>query len=244
MSFTCSSKESGTPAGAPGSSRISPLRLRFSIREIERRIQQVEARTSSGEPRELPEAPAGVPDAFAEHMQLMFDLQAHAFESDATRVFSFKIGRDGSGRVYPEAGTTKSFHNASHHGARGEPVLEFAQINKWHVGQVPYFLDKLKTIQEGDGTLYDKTIVLYGSPMGDGNLHNHRRVPLFLVGGGNNRPGLGMHLKAPEGTPMANVMLSLLHHMGLDDLKSFGDSTGEFSFGTSTPVAVNSSSSR
>jgi hypothetical protein len=216
-----------------------------NIREMERRIQQVEARNTSGEPRELPEAPAGVPDSFSEHMQLMFDLQAHAFEADATRVFSFKIGRDGSGRVYPESGTTKSFHNASHHGARGAPVVEFSQINKYHVGQVPYFLDKLKSIQEGDGTLYDKTVVLYGSPMGDGNLHNHRRCPLFLVGGGNGRPGQGLHLRAPEGTPMANVMLSLLHHLGVDDLESFGDSTGEFSFdGPSRPAAAVNSSSR
>jgi hypothetical protein len=215
-----------------------------NIREIERRIEQVEARNTSGEPRELPDAPAGVPDAFAEHMQLMFDLQAHAFEADATRVFSFKIGRDGSGRVYPESGTTKSFHNASHHGARGAPVLEFSQINKWHVGQLPYFLEKLKGIQEEDATLLDRTVILYGSPMGDGNLHNHRRCPLFLVGGGNHRPGLGLHLKAPDGTPMANVMLSLLHHLGLDDLESFGDSTGEFSFGTPGGAAVNTSSSR
>jgi hypothetical protein len=214
-----------------------------NIREIERRIEQIEARNTSGEPRELPDAPAGVPDSFSEHMQLMFDLQAHAFEADATRVFSFKIGRDGSGRVYPESGTSKSFHNASHHGARGAPVLEFSQINKYHVGQLTYFLEKLKSIQEEDATLLDRTVILYGSPMGDGNLHNHRRCPLFLVGGGGGRPGLGMHLRAPDGTPMANVMLSLLHHLGHTDLESFGDSTGEFSFGT-PDVAATSSSSR
>lgn len=202
-----------------------------NVREMERRIERVEARNTSGEPRELPEAPAGVPDSFEEHMRLMFDLQAHAFEADATRVFSFKIGRDGSGRVYPESGTSKSFHNASHHGARGEPVLEFYQINKYHVSMIPYFLEKLRSIEEADGNLLDKTVVLYGSPMGDGNLHNHRRCPLFMVGGGNGRPGQGLHLKAPEGTPMANVMLSLVQHMGIDDLESFGDSTGDFSFG-------------
>jgi len=215
-----------------------------NVREMERRISLVEARNSSGEPRELPEAPAGVPDSFSEHMQLMFDLQAHAFEADATRVFSFKIGRDGSGRVYPESGVIKSFHNASHHGTQGEPVLEFFQVNRYHVSMIPYLLDKLKGIQEGEKNLLESTVVLYGSPMGDGNLHNHRRCPLFVVGGGNGRAGQGMHLKAPDGTPMANVMLSLLHHMGVDDLDSFGDSTGAFYFGDPGAVpAVSEASS-
>jgi hypothetical protein len=214
-----------------------------NIREMERRITRIEARNTSGEVRELPEAPAGVPDSFTEHMQLMFDLQAHAFEADVTRVFSFKIGRDGSGRVYPESGTSKSFHNASHHGMQGEPIVEFFKINQYHVSLIPYFLEKLKSIQEEDGNLLERTVLLYGSPMGNGNLHNHRRCPLFVVGGGNGRPGQGLHLKAPDGTPMANVMLNLLHHMGLDDMESFGDSTGAFWMGDpGTPSAVSEAS--
>jgi hypothetical protein len=206
-----------------------------NVREIERRIQLVEARNTSGEPRAIPEAPAGVPDGFAEHVQILFDLQAHAFAADLTRVISFKLGRDGSSRVYPESGSDRPFHPASHHGASGEPILDFYKINKYHVSMVPYFLEKLKGFQEGDSNLLDKTILLYGSPMGDGNLHNHRRNPLFLVGGGANRPGAGMHFKAADGTPSANVMLSLLHYLGLDDLETFGDSTGTFAFaGAST----------
>jgi hypothetical protein len=208
-----------------------------NVREMERRIQRVEARNTSGEPREIPEAPAGVPDSFAEHVQLMFDIQAHAFASDLTRVFSLKLGRDGSARVYPESGSDRPFHPASHHGARGEPVLEFYKINKYHVSMLPYLLEKLKGIEEGDGNLLDNTMVIYGSPMADGNLHNHRRCPLFVVGGGNGRAGRGQHLKAPDGTPMANVMLSLLHDLGLDDMETFGDSTGRFSFEPGAPTA-------
>jgi hypothetical protein len=196
-------------------------------REIERRIEQIEARNSSGEVRELPGAPAGVPDSFEEHVKLMFDLQALAFEADMTRVFSFKMGRDSSARVYPDSGTDKPFHPASHHGGSEAGVMDFYKLNKYHVGMLPYFLEKLKNTTEGDGNLLDKTMIIYGSPMADGNLHNHRRCPLFVAGRGGQLTG-GLHLKAPEGTPMANVMLSLMHRLGMDDVESFGDSTGEF----------------
>ena len=201
-----------------------------NVREIERRIQMIEAQNTSGEARELPGAPAGVPDSFEEHVKLMFDLQALAFESDMTRVFSFKMGRDSSARVYPDSGTDKPFHPASHHGGNEEGVLDFYKINKYHVSMLPYFLEKLKNIQEGDGNLLDKSMIIYGSPMADGNLHNHRRCPLFVAGGANGQLEGGVHLKAADGTPMANVMLSLIHKLGMDDMDGFGDSTGEFSF--------------
>lgn len=198
------------------------------VRELERRIQRVEERNSSGEARELPEAPIGVPDSFAEHMQLMFDFQVLAFQSDMTRVFSFKTGRDASSRSYPESGTDKGFHPASHHGGRESNIMDFNKINRYHVSMLPYFIDKLKNTTDGDGNLLDNTVVMYGSPMADGNVHNHRRCPLVLLGGQKiGIPG-NMHLKAPDGTPMANVYLSLLHRLGLDDMRQFGDSTGEF----------------
>jgi hypothetical protein len=198
------------------------------IREIERRIERVEARNTSGEPRELPGAPAGVPDSFEEHVKLMFDLQTLAFMSDTTRVFSFKMGRDGSGRVYPESGVNAAFHPASHHGGQEKRVVEFGKINQYHVSLVPYFLEKLKNTVEGDANLLDKTLVIYGSPMGDSNLHNHKRCPLFLAGGANGKLKGGQHIKAPDGTSMADVMLDLLHKLGLEDVRSFGDSTGPF----------------
>jgi hypothetical protein len=198
------------------------------IRELERRIQAVEARNSSGEPRELPEAPVGVPDSFAEHMKLMFDFQVLAFQSDMTRVFSFKTGRDASSRAYPESGTNKGFHPASHHGGREAAILDFNMINRYHVSMLPYFMDKLKSTMDGDKDLLEQTVIVYGSPMADGNLHNHRRCPLLLLGHGNGALAGNMHLKAPDGTPMANVMLTLMHKLGLDHMNSFGDSTGEF----------------
>src|SRR5437762_7732302 len=146
-----------------------------NIREIERRIQRVEARNASGEQRQMPEAPIGVPDSFEEHVHILMDLIALAFASDTTRVFSFKLGRDASGRSYPESGVTTGFHNASHHGEREDRILDFAKINKYHVSMVPYLLDKLKNTADGDSTLLDNSLVLYGSPMADSNIHNHRR---------------------------------------------------------------------
>ena len=199
------------------------------IREVERRIQRVEAYNSSGELRDLPEAPSGVPDSFEEHVKLMFDLQVLAFQSDMTRVASFKMGRDSSARVFPDSGCDKPFHPASHHGGDEEAVLEFSLINRYHVSMLPYFLGALHESMEGDATLLDKTMIIYGSPMGDPNLHNHKRCPLFVVGGANGRLAGNMHLRAEPGTPMANVMLTLLHVLGLDDMKSFGDSTSDFS---------------
>ena len=203
-----------------------------NIREIEQRIQRTEERNRSGEVRELPGAPAGVPDSFEEHVKIMFDLQLLAFESDITRVFSFKIGRDGSGRVYTESGVDAGFHNASHHGTREERIEQFAELNKYHVSMLPYFAEKLKNTMEGDSSLLDNTVIVYGSPMANGNLHNHRNCPLILLGHGGGVLEGGVHVRAADDTPMANVMLTLMHRLGLEDQKAFGDSTGKFSFTT------------
>ncbi len=196
------------------------------VREIERRIQKVEASNSSGDPRELPGAPVGVPDAFAEHVKLMFDLQAVAFASDITRVFSFKMGRDGSSRAYPESGVTAGFHPASHHQDREERIREFQKINTYHIAQLPYFLAKLKNTPDGDRTLLDNTLIIYGSPMGNSNVHNHKRCPLFFAGHAGGRLKGGLHIRTADGTPMANPLLGAMHLLGLSDMKTFGDSTG------------------
>lgn len=215
-----------------------------NLREIERRIQTIEARNMSGEQRELAEAPAGVPDDYGDHVRLMFDLQALAFASDMTRVVTFKTSRDVSGRVFPETGVTAGFHAASHHGGDPERVLQFNEINRYHVSLIPYFLEKLSGMYEGDTHLLDKTLIVCGSPMGDPNLHNHRRCPLFLAGGANGRlPKGGLHVKAPDGTPMANVLLSAMHMLGMDDVDSLGNSTGDFSF-TPGRATMESESSR
>ena len=199
-----------------------------NVREVERQIQMTEERNAAGAEREIPEAPAGVPDSFREHMEMMFDLQALAFQADLTRVFSLKASRDTTNRVYPESGVTNAFHPTSHHGDREEALQDFARINRYHVSLLPYLMERLQGIDEGGTNLLDKTMIIYGSSMADGNQHNHRRCPLILLGGANGRLTGGLHLKAPAGTPMANVMLSALHALGLDDLETFGDSTGEF----------------
>jgi len=199
-----------------------------SVREIERRIQIIEAQNSSGAERELPEAPAGVPDSFRDHMEIMFDLQVLAFESDTTRIVSFKTGRDASNRTFPESGSDSGFHPASHHGDREDRILEFNKISQYRLGMLAHFMERLQNTHDGESSLLDQTVVMWGSPMGDANLHNHRRCPLILLGRGNGALQGGMHYRAPDGTPMANVFVSLMHKMGLSDLNSFGDSTGEF----------------
>ena len=196
------------------------------VREIERRIQKVEETNSSGEQRELPGAPKGVPDSYEEHVKLMMDLQVLAFQADITRVFAFKMSRDVSNRVFiPEVNT--GFHIASHHGEREDRILDFAKINTYHVGLVPYLLDKLKSTADGDsGTLLDNSLVFYGSPMGNPNVHNHKRCPLFIAGHASGAIKGNLHIKAADGTPMANAMLSMLRAFDIGD-SQFGDSTAE-----------------
>jgi len=211
-----------------------------NVREIERRIQGIEARNTSGEQREIPDAPPGVPDSVDEHIKLMFDLQVLAFQADMTRVISYKLGRDLSSRVYPESGSMTPFHSASHHAGKPEQILDFNLVNRYHVSMLTHLLDGLKNSMEGDANLLDKTMIIYGSPMGDPNIHNHRRCPLIVLGGANGQLEGNMHLKAPDRTPMANAMLTMMHKLGLEE-EGFGDSTGEFALSTSSSPVVTGS---
>jgi Protein of unknown function (DUF1552) len=196
-----------------------------NLREIERRIQRVEAYNSSGVQRELPEAPIGVPDSFEEHVKLMFDLQVLAFQSDTTRVFAFKLGRDASNRVYPDSGVTTAFHSASHHQEREDRIMQFAKINRYHVSMLPYFFKKLQETADGEGNLLDNSLIIYGSPMGDSNVHNHKRVPFLVAGHAGGKLKAGVHIRMPDGTPLANAMLSVAQMLDLE-MQKFGDSTG------------------
>ena len=198
------------------------------IREMERRIALIEAQSSSGEEREMPEAPTGVPDSWAEHMELMFDLQVLALQADLTRAITFKTGYDLSNKTFPESGTNMSFHGASHHGNVPSAIMDFNLINTYRLGQMAYFLEKMKNTMDGDASLLDKTAIVWGSPMGDPNLHNHRHCPLLLMGKANGALEGNLHLRAPQGTPMANVFVSLMQALGHDDFHGFGDSTGAF----------------
>jgi hypothetical protein len=199
------------------------------IREVERRIQLVEAQNSSGEARAMPEAPSGIPDRWEDHMQLMFDLQVLALQADVTRVITFKTGTDLSNATFPGSGTNGSFHGLSHHGEVPAKILEFNQLNRYRLSQVTYLLEKLEGTVEADAPLLDKTVVVWGSAMGDPNLHNHIRCPLLLMGRANGALEGNLHLRAPRGTPMANAFVSLMQRIGHEDLRDFGDSTGEFS---------------
>lgn len=200
-----------------------------NVREIERRIQRIEKYNAGGHARELPEAPVGVPDSFEEHVQLMFDLQVLGFMADVTRVSSFKMGRDVSSRVYPESGVKSPFHGLSHHGENPERIEEFARLNRYHVSKVAYFLEKLRSTPDGDGNLLDHTLVLYGSPMGDSNTHDHKRLPVFLAGHANGQLKGNLHVNTAPGTPMANVLLTILRKLGVHDVARIGDSNGEIS---------------
>ena len=204
------------------------------VREVERRIQKIEAFNTSGEPRELPGAPIGVPDSYDEHVKLMFDLQAIAFASDITRVFAFKLSRDVSNRVYREAGVNTGFHIASHHQDRDERILEFAKINRYHVGLLPYLFERLQKTADGESNLLENVAIVYGSPMGNSNVHNHKRCPLLLAGHAGGTLKGNLHLRAPDGTPMANAMLALMQKLGIE-VQQFGDSTGTFELNSTPP---------
>ena len=207
-----------------------------SIDEVDRRIKAVEAHNNSGEGREMPNAPAGVPDSFSDHMKLMFDIQILAMQNDMTRVISFKTGRDADSRRFPESEVPNApFHPSSHYGNE-VAVMTYNKINAYRVSQMAYFAEKLKSTMDGGSSLMDQSIVLWGSPMSNSNIHAHRHAPLFFLGKGNGLLPGNMHIKAEDGTPMANVMLSVLHHLGHTDMDSFGDSTGAFSFSAPTTV--------
>ena len=179
------------------------------MREIERRIQKIESFNRSAEKRELPDAPVGVPDSFEEHVRLMFDLQALAFMTDTTRVSAFKMSRDVSSRVFPASGVKTPFHALSHHSENPTTIAEFARLNAYHVATLPYFFQKLKDTPDGDGNLLDHSLVVYGSPMGDSHVHEHKRVPVFLMGHANGAIKGNLHLRCPQGTPMANLLLTI-----------------------------------
>jgi len=209
-----------------------------NVREVERRIELTETRNASGAARELPEAPTGVPDSYSEHMRMMFDIQLLAFEMDLTRVISLKTGRDASSRIFPESGVDKPFHAASHYGNDPETITEYNELCRYRMGTIAPFVEKLKNTVEGDTHLLDKTVILWGSAMGDSNIHQHRRCPLIMLGRGNGVLEGNLHVKAPDGTPMANAMLSLLHGLGHDHMDSFGDSTGELSLSQPTTAVT------
>jgi len=193
------------------------------VREVERRVQNVDRRLSAG--IELPEAPAGVPDTFEEHLNLMFDLQVLAYKSQITRISTLMLARENSNAIYPGCGVREGFHNASHHSNERKNMDQFAVINRYHVKMLGAFLEKLRATPDGDGTLLDHSMILYGSSLSDGNEHNFDPLPVVLAGGASGRLQGGRHLQFAPHTPMSNLLLTMLDKLGVRQ-DSFGDSTG------------------
>ena len=196
-----------------------------TIREVERRIQRAEAGTAD---KRLPDLdrPVGVPAAYADHARLMFDLQVLALQGDVTRVITFQLAREASTRTYLEAGISEPHHPLTHHGNNPEKIAKVAKINQFHVSLFAYFLGKLKATREGNGTLLDHSLYLYGSGMGNPNLHDHVNLPILVAGGGAGKMKGGRHIKYAEPTPLANLHLTLLDKAGVR-LDSFADSRGK-----------------
>jgi hypothetical protein len=194
-----------------------------NVREIERRVQKADQQIKAD--MEIPASPVGIPDALDDHFKLMFDLQVLAFRAEITRVATMMYARDTSGAVYPPSGVRDGFHVASHHSNTRANMDKFALINKYHVELLAYFLEKLKSAPDGDGTLLDHSMILYGSSMSNGNQHDHDPLPLILAGGASGKLEGGRHIKTAPHTPASNLLLSMLNKLGIDE-KSHGDSTG------------------
>jgi hypothetical protein len=195
-----------------------------TVREIERRIQLAEKQNANST-MEVPQSPTGIPDDHETHTKLMFDLMTIAFQADITRISTFMMAREVSYRTFPKLGISEGFHPASHHQNNPERLENLTKINTYHVGLVAYFLGRLKATPDGDGNLLDHSLVLYGSGMSNSNVHNHSPLPVFVAGSAVGQIKGGRHLLYPDETPMANLLLSILHKAGIQQ-DSVGDSTG------------------
>ena len=196
-----------------------------AVREIERRIQQAELQSGDTLPDVL-ERPVGIPESFDEHARLMFDLQALAFQADITRVFTFLIGREQTAQSFPEIGVPDPHHAMSHHQMDVEKLEKYAMINTYQVSLLAEFLEKLQATEDGDGTLLDQAMILYGGGISDGDQHSHMDLPLILAGGGGGKLKGGRHLKYEGETPMTNLLVSMLDKAGVR-VDTLGDSPGE-----------------
>ena len=196
-----------------------------SVREVERRIQKAESDSKQNELPDL-DRPMGVPAAYADHARLMFDLQVLALQGDVTRVTTFQLARETSNRTYPEIGVSDPHHPLTHHGNDPDKIARMAKINQFHVSLFAYFLERLKATREGDGSLLDHSLVLYGSGMGNPNVHDHTNLPIIVAGGAAGYMKGGRHIHYAQPTPLANLHLTLLDKVGVR-LDKFADSTGK-----------------
>jgi hypothetical protein len=206
-----------------------------SVREVERRIQQAESDTRD---KPLPDLdrPMGVPASYAEHARLMFDLQLLAFQGDITRITTFQIARETSNRSYPEIGIPEAHHPLSHHGNNAEKIEKMSKINTFHVSLFAEYLEKLSNTPEGNGSLLDNSLLLYGSGIGNPNVHDHTNLPIIVAGGSSSGMKGNRHIRYEKPVPLANLHLSLLDKVGVK-LDEFGDSTGKID-GLFDPLSI------
>ena len=196
----------------------------FSVRDIERRISSAD-RDAETAPPDLDRPAPGLPGDFGQHTRLMFDLMTVAFQADLTRIITFMFGTELSNRVYREIGISEAHHGLTHHRGDPEKIEKVTQINRFHVAQFAYFLSALGAIQDGDGSLLDHSMVVYGGGISDGNRHEHHDLPILLAGRGHGKLGPGRHITYPSETPMANLLVTLLAQMDVA-AGELGDSTG------------------
>jgi hypothetical protein len=194
-----------------------------AVRDVERRIQRAEEQSA----RRMPafEQPSGIPDTFEDHAKMMFDLQVLAYQADLTRVITFMMGHEQSNRAFPEVGAPDAHHALSHHGGDAEKITRLAKVDVFHSKLFAYYLDKLASTPDGDQSLLDSMMIVYGSGMSDGNRHDHHNLPILIVGGGAGQIRGGRHLRYPQDTPVTNLYLTLLEKAGVP-AETIGDSTG------------------
>jgi Protein of unknown function (DUF1552) len=216
----------GLNRGLPAGDRQRLDQFVTDVREIERRIAQAGERVAGDVP--VPGKPNGIPDDVEQHIKLMMDLMALAWQTEITRISTFMLAKELSNAVYPKSGIRDSFHILSHHSNSEDNKARFAVLNRYHVGLFAYFLDRLQRTPDGHGTLLDHSLVMYGSGMSDGNSHNHDPLPVVLAGRAGGTLQGNRHLVQPQGTPMSNLLVALLGKLGAGS-EHFGDSTGQLS---------------
>ena len=210
-----------------------------AVRDVERRIQRAEAQKD----REIPqlEGPGGVPSVFSDYYKLMADLMVLACQTDMTRVITFQMGHEMSLRSYPELGFTDSHHSQTHHHGEQDKIAKVIQINTLHTKMLAYYLDKLRNTADGDGSLLDHSLIMYGAALSDANLHRYDDLPILLVAGGVNGIKGGQHLKYPQRTPLTNLLVTMLDKAGVPGVEKLGDSTGKLELVASTPRSADAS---
>lgn len=213
-----------------------------AVRDVERRIQRAEARGD----RDLPvlEGPAGTPSVFSEYYKLMTDLMVLAWQTDMTRVTTFQVGHEMSLRAYPELGFGDSHHSVTHHHGEQDKIAKVIQINTYHIKMLSYYLDKLRSTPDGDGSLLDHSMILYGAALSDANLHLYTDLPLLLVAGGVNGIKGGQNIRYPNRTPMSNLLLTMLDKAGVPNMNKLGDSTGRLELVASAPRSADAQGQR